>query len=105
MTPPADLLTRLIVLYWRGGVTQAKAASLVGIRRNEFVELAELRKCALIIHAASWRYFLQAFNDCFPECDRRTLYRPVPASGTSRKYTDGELLAPPNRDRKTRPTK
>lgn len=105
MTPPADLLTRLIVLYWHGGVTQAKAASLVGIRRGEFVELAELRKCALIIHAASWRYFLQAFNGCFPECDRRALYRPVPVSGTRRKYTDDELLAPPNRDRKTGPTK
>ena len=98
MTAHADLLTRLIVLYWREGVSQGVAAKLVGIRRNEFVELAELRKCATIIEAATWRYFLVAFNGCFPECDRRTLYRPVHGFGTCRQFTDAELLCPPKRD-------
>ena len=94
--PPQTLLTRLLALYWMGVVTQAKAASLVGIRREEFMELADLRRCALIIEAASWRYFLRAFNERFPECDRQLAYRhPHDAHGfEGRMYTDDELQSP-----------
>lgn len=99
MTAPAALLDALLIRYWHGGVTQAKAAQLLGIRRAEFVELADLRKCVAIIETHAWRYFLQAFNERFPECDRRAVYRPV-ADGrafAARMYTDADLLAPPDR--------
>lgn len=95
---PADLLTMLLVLYWRGGVTQKQAAKLLGIRCGEFVELAELRRAVVVMEAVAWRYFLQAFNECFPECDRRAVYRPErdPRNHGGRTYTDAELLAPPH---------
>jgi len=104
---PGSLLTRLLALYWMGGVTQAKAAKLVGIRRDEFMELADLRRCALIIEAAAWRYYLRAFNGCFPDCDRQLAYRHASdARGFERRmYSDEDLLAVPNRDRKSGPVK
>lgn len=92
------LLDRLLALYWRGGVTQARAAQLVGIRRDEFVELAELRRAVLMLEAAAWRHFLSAFLYRFPECDQRAVRRESDrgiAAG-SRMYTDDELLMPPH---------
>jgi len=96
------LLDALLALYWCDGVTQQKAAKLLGIRRAEFSELADLRRCALILEAAAWRFYLRAFNGCFPECDRHLAYRHSPDSrGFERRmFTEDELLAPPNRDRK-----
>lgn len=92
---PATLLTRLLVLYWAGGVTQEVAAKLVGIRRVEFAELADLRHCLVVIEAAAWRYYLRAFHQQFPECDRNLAYRhPVDSRGfEGRMYSDDELLS------------
>lgn len=102
MTTGRALLDALLALYWCDGVTQYKAAKLLGIRRDEFSELADLRRCALILEAAAWRYYLRAFNGCFPECDRHLAYRHrYDSKGVERRiYTEAELLTPPHRDRK-----
>lgn len=94
----ADPLTRLLHLHWRGGVDQAQAAKLVGIRKDEFAELAALRKCLLIVERAVWRYYLARFNFAFPECDRMAMRRAHPSNAPVevRRYTDIELLTPPN---------
>lgn len=102
MRPQADeLLTRLIALYWRCGVTQQDAAKLVGIRRDEFVELAELRLGIYAFEAMAMRRFMAAFNDLFPECDHRASYRKecgFRKDDGYRLYTDEDLLSVPNRD-------
>lgn len=97
----ADLLTRLIVLYWRDGVTQEAAAKLVGIRRDEFVELAELRLGIYAFEAVAMGRLMAAFNELFPECDRRASYRKdcgFRSDDGIRQYTDADLLRVPNRD-------
>lgn len=96
-TRPDDLLTMLLVVYWRGGVDQCEAAKLLGIRKEDFAELAELRRGLLIYDLVVWRYFMRAFNERFPECDRRCSYRaePDPRNYSGRMYTDAELLAVP----------
>ena len=89
-------------MYWHEGVTQAEAAKLVGIRREEFVELAELRLGIHAFEAVAMRRFEAAFNELFPECDRRTSYRKdcgFRHDDGVRQYTDADLLRVPNRDR------
>ena len=102
MTTARALLEALLALYWCDGVTQQKAAKLLGMRREEFSELADLRRCALILEAAAWRYYLRAFNGCFPECDRHLAYRHRDDTKAVKRrlFTEAELLSPPNRDRK-----
>ena len=98
---PAQLLSALLVLYWREGVTQQAAARLVGMRRQEFVELAELRLGIHAFEAMAMRRFESAFNELFPECDRRTSYRKDCGFRSDvgvRQYTDADLLRVPNRD-------
>ena len=77
---------------------------MVGIRRGEFVELAELTLGIHAFEAMAMRRFESAFNELFPECDRRTSYRKdcgFKRDHGTRQYTDDDLLSAPNRDRLT----
>ena len=92
------LLAAVLDAYWKGEVTQAKAAKLIGIRRKWFVELAEIKLVDRVIsddrllRAAAWRIFLSAFHECFPECDSRIRAQgPLPGMETK---TD-DLWRPP----------
>ena len=99
-----DLLTALLVRHWKGGVDQAQAAKLIGIRKDEFAELAALRHCLLILENMGWRYYLARFNYAFPECDQASVRRPAdPRAFVPRTYTDTELLTPPQRELETGP--
>lgn len=93
-----QLLTALLVHYWRGGVEQGDAAKLLGMRKDEFAELAALRKCELIVDDLTWRHYLSRFNQLFPECDRNATKRNVPDwhKPEGRMYTEAELLKPPH---------
>lgn len=102
MTAERALLDALLARYWAGAVTQAQAAKLVDIRRDEFVELAELRLGLYAFEAKAMRLFMAAFHELFPECDRRASYRKdcgFRKDAGIRQYTDDDLLAVPNRDR------
>lgn len=112
--PSADLLTRLLVRHWKGGIDQHDAAKLIGIRKDEFAELSALRHCLLILENMGWRYYLARFNHAFPECDRASVKRQSPHNSElwapsryrmqaldSRAYTDAELLTPPQRELET----
>lgn len=100
------LLDGLLLLYWREGVTQKEAAKLLGIRKDEFAELAALRRCCLIIEDAAWRYFLAQFNHTFPECDRRATKRDTGPrwDRKGRMYTDDQLLTPPDPGTRSEPS-
>lgn len=100
MSDARILLDRLLALHWRGGVTQEEAARLVGIRREEFVELSDLRHATAILENVSWRHYLGAFLYAFPECDPRATKRDAGQgwSRAGRMFTDDELLRPPHLD-------
>lgn len=95
---PQQLIDALMASYWQGRVSQAEAAKLLGIRRQEFVELSALRWGVAILQSAAWRYFMTAFNSAFPECDPALARREEIPSGKMgvRMYTDAELLSPPH---------
>lgn len=102
---PRDLLTALLDACRCGLVTQPRAAKLLGIRKEEFAELSDLRLGIDGWERAAWRYFEERFNYRFPECDPRC------ATGKARAYEgtprdiyatepsprDCQLLEPPQR--------
>lgn len=69
--PPEDLLTALLQLYWAEGVTQERAAKLLGIAKATFAELADLRLVTDGLERAARDYYREQFNYRFPECDPR----------------------------------
>lgn len=69
MTPERRLIDRLLALYWLGGVTQCQAAMLLGIRKQEFAEYAELREGQRALERVANEYLVRAFNHAFPWCD------------------------------------
>ncbi len=92
------LLALVLAAYWDGRVTQAQAAKMIGIRREWFVAMAEVKLVERVIsderllRAAAWRIFLSAFHECFPECDSRIRAQgPLPGMETK---TD-DLWRPP----------
>lgn len=93
------LLDRLLARYQAGGVTQEQAAKLVGIRRADFVELSAMRRWVHVLEAIVWQRYMAAFLYRFPECDKRATHRPTPQwrESEGRRYTDEELLTPPQR--------
>lgn len=100
---PADLLTGLLQAYWAGAVTQGAAAQMVGLRKETFAELADLRMIEAGLHRAAMRYYRLAFNRLFPECDPQarlegTRARTAPATGatwSTPTARDCILLTPP----------
>lgn len=63
------LLDCLLTLYWRDGVTQSDAARLVGLRKETFAELADLRLGEAALQRVAMDYYRRAFYRLFPECD------------------------------------
>lgn len=79
---------------WRGDVTIASAARMVGVRKEDFAELATGKHFLAIIENACWRYYMAQFNYSFPECDQRAVRREnLYRNGHGeREYTDSQLL-------------
>lgn len=102
---PEQLLNRLLALHWLGGVTDEDAAKLVGIRKADFAEYADVRLLEHGLRRAALAYFRRAFHRQFPECDARAWQRAKHATakrkpGTySRKPSrrEVELMTPPQR--------
>lgn len=92
------LLDRLLAMHWLGGVTDAQAARLAGMRRAEFVELSELRLAVRTIERVGWAYYQAQFLYRFPECDKRATKRDNGPlwDRDGRMFTDAELLTPPH---------
>lgn len=102
---PAELLDALLAVYWRGKVMQGEAAKLVGIRKEDFAELAELRMGEAALDRVVWAYYLRAFHRSFPNCDvklcRQRRFATTPAVdsddlGSEPTAKEIELLTPPN---------
>lgn len=91
---PEQLLDTLLSRCWRGDVTLAKAARMVGVRKEDFAELATGKHFLAIIENAAWRYYMAQFNYSFPECDPRARKRdPLFNNGFGeRQFTDSDLL-------------
>src|SRR5690606_24242312 len=66
---PSDLLDRLLTLYWADGVTQGEAAYLLGLRKETFAELADLRLGEAALQRAAMRYYRAALYRQFPRCN------------------------------------
>lgn len=79
-----DLLAALLQLYWADGVTQEKAAKLLGIAKATFAELADLRMVKDGLERAARDYYREQFNYRFPECDQRC------AAGKARAHDGGK---------------
>ncbi len=92
---PATLLTRLLVMYWHEGVTQTQAANLLGIRKEDFAELADWKLGEMALERASWAFYVSQFHYQFPECDRHATRRDHGPTWNRepRMFTDNELLS------------
>lgn len=104
-----ELLQRLVALAIAGGVSHARGAALVGLRRETFVELCELTQGLQAVERQADRLLATAFARQFPWTDpaawkqlRSATPRPGEHFAGQPSARDCELLAPPgNRDRKS----
>lgn len=92
---PEALLTQLLVMYWHDGVSQTQAANLLGIRKEDFAELADWRLGEMALERAAWTYYVAQFHYRFPECDRHATHRDHGPTWNRepRMFTDDELLS------------
>lgn len=67
-TDTARLLDRLLALYWADGVTQGQAAVLLGMRKEDFAEFADLWLGERALLRVANDYLARAFHSRFPEC-------------------------------------
>ena len=65
----AEMMTQLVDLYLRGGVMQGAASQLLGLRKETFAELADLRLGVAALEREAGRYYVDAFHQQFPHCD------------------------------------
>jgi hypothetical protein len=68
-TDTARLLDRLLALYWADGVTQGQAAVLLGMRKADFAEFADLKLGERALARVANEYLAGSFNAAFPHCD------------------------------------